>query len=377
MLMLVALALPAAALAVITPGGSATFSNGNATLISDSAHPYGYLNFGDLNGHPLADLTSLSAGVVSGTGWGGGSPRFQVDLSNGKSINVYIGDLPNLTSGSNGPTGNLLAAGTRVDSTQIDGPFYGTWSDALAKAGSSTIAGISLVVDGGWKTPQTFVFNSVSINGTPEDFPTCTTVHTSLGDFTAAVNDPGTGYTGPLPVSGCQIGVYFDKPGSVTSADISGATDYGVFADQGAQVSVTGSHIHQIGDTPFSGNQHGRAVFYAAGTSGTVSNNLINDYQKNGVVATGANTVVNVLNNTVTGRGQLDSIAQNGVVMLSGATGLIKGNTISGNFYTPKSTVACGLLFVDAGGVKQQANSFSANEQDLCNVGRGGGNVSA
>ena len=69
------------------------------------------------------------------------------------------------------------------------------------------------------------------------------------------------------------------------NADISGATHYGVFADKGAKVNVTGSQIHQIGDSPFSGNQNGRAIFYANGATGTVSGNNIYDYQKNGVVA--------------------------------------------------------------------------------------------
>jgi Right handed beta helix region len=207
--------------------------------------------------------------------------------------------------------------------------------------------------------------------------PTCQTVNTSLGSFTAAVVDPGTGYAGPLPVSGCQIGVYFDTAGSVTNADLSGATYYGVFADKGAAVNVTGSQIHQIGDSPFSGNQHGRAVFYANGATGTVSGNTITAYQKNGIVATDAKTAVSVLNNTVTGRGHINTIAQNGIVILSGATALIKGNTVTANWYTPQSTVACGLLFIGASGVKQQANSLSDNEVNLCNVGRGGGNTSS
>ena len=103
----------------------------------------------------------------------------------------------------------------------------------------------------------------------------------------------------------------------MTNADIAGATHYGVFADKGAKVDVTGSQIHQIGDSPFSGNQNGRAVFYANGATGTVSGNTIYDYQKNGVVATGDKTAVQVLNNTVTGRGHLSTIAQNGVVVLS------------------------------------------------------------
>ena len=122
--------------------------------------------------------------------------------------------------------------------------------------------------------------------------------------------------------------------------------------------------------------QNGRAVFYANGASGTVSGNLIEAYQKNGLVATGSGTSVNVLNNTITGRGQLGDIAQNGVVILSGATALIKGNIVSGHWLTPGSYVACGLLFYNAAGVKQQANSFSGNQMDLCNVGRGGGNAS-
>ncbi len=58
--------------------------------------------------------------------------------------------------------------------------------------------------------------------------------------MTAAVVNPATAYAGPLPLSGCQIGVYFSQAGSVTSADIAGATHYGVFAD-GAKVDVTGA----------------------------------------------------------------------------------------------------------------------------------------
>jgi hypothetical protein len=207
--------------------------------------------------------------------------------------------------------------------------------------------------------------------------PTCQTVHTSVGDLTAAVKNPGDDYAGPLPVSGCQIGVYFDTAGSVKNSDIAGATHYGVFADKGAKVDVTNSDIHQIGDIPFDGMQNGRAVFYANGASGTVSGNKIHEYQKNGVVATGDKTAVQVLNNTVTGRGHLTSIAQNGVVILSGATALIKGNSISGNWYTPTSYTSYGLLLINASGVRQQSNSFSDNESNLGNFGRGGGITSA
>jgi hypothetical protein len=191
--------------------------------------------------------------------------------------------------------------------------------------------------------------------------------------LTAAVVNPGPNYAGPLPVSGCQIGVYFNTPGSVKNADISGATYYGVFADKAA-VDVTGSQIHQIGDVPFTGNQSGRAVFYATGATGTVSGNTITQYQKNGVVMTGTKTAVSVLNNTVTGRGHIPTIAQNGIVVMSGASAAIKGNTVSSNWYTGPTWTACGLLFYQAGGVKQSGNTLFANQTNLCNAGRGGGN---
>ena len=67
-------------------------------------------------------------------------------------------------------------------------------------------------------------------------------------------------------------------------------------------------------------------------------------------------------------------IAQNGVQIGFGATGLVRGNAISDNVYTGPD-LACGLLLIEADGVKQQANTFFGNERDVCNFGRGGGGV--
>ena len=119
-------------------------------------------------------------------------------------------------------------------------------------------------------------------------------------------------------------------------------------------------------------------MFYANGATGTVSGNDIYDYQKNGVAVTGDRRAVQVLNNTVTGRGHIGTITQNGVVILDEATALIKGNRISDNWYTPATGwTAYGLLIIDAKGVKQQSNSFLDNQANLGNFGRGGGNHNA
>jgi hypothetical protein len=181
MILLVAFAIPATAFAAISgSGGGTTIANGQATLVSNSTIPYSYISFNDLNGQAVANLTDLSANVASVSAYGGGSPRFSVQVTDGtttKSIFVYLGTLPNFTAGATGNTGNLLddlISGARVDSTQVGGPFYGTWSQAVSAATGSgylTISNISVVADGGWAVgSQTVVLDAVSINGVVYDF---------------------------------------------------------------------------------------------------------------------------------------------------------------------------------------------------------------
>jgi hypothetical protein len=108
----------------------------------------------------------------------------------------------------------------------------------------------------------------------------------------------------------------------------------------------------------------------------SITGNVVSGYQKNGITANGS-VVATITGNTVTGSGPVNYIAQNGIQVGFGATATVQGNTISGNNYTPKDTVACGLLLFQSDGVRTGKNVFSANEKDLCNFGRGGGNVNA
>jgi hypothetical protein len=203
-------------------------------------------------------------------------------------------------------------------------------------------------------------------------------------DLTAAVIDPTATVTGEIDATTCNIGVYYSsgKSGEIDGAEIFGANYYGVVVNAAA-VDVTNASIHDIGESPFNGSQHGVGVLYttidqalgSTGTSatGTLSGSTITDYQKNGVVVSGDGAAVEVRDNTVTGNGMVDYIAQNGIQISYGATALVTGNTVSGNWYTPASYVACGLLFYEANGVKQSGNTLFDNEVNLCNAGRGGG----
>ena len=183
--------------------------------------------------------------------------------------------------------------------------------------------------------------------------------------------------TGTLDASGCNIGAYFDagNPGSVDGADVFGANYFGVLND-GGTVDVTNSSIHDIGESPLDGSQHGNAVVYRNGAGGTVSGNAVTHYQKNGITIRDDGTTASVEDNVVTGEGPVGYIAQNGIQISYGASALVRGNTVSGNWYTPATVTACGLLFYQADGVKQQANHLFDNQTNLCNAGRGGGRYS-
>ena len=75
----------------------------------------------------------------------------------------------------------------------------------------------------------------------------------------------------------------------------------------------------------------------------------------------------------MTGDGPINFTAQNGIQVGFGATAVVKSNTSSGNYYTPKSDLACGFLIYQADGVRASGNNFFNNERNQCNFGKGGG----
>ena len=124
--------------------------------------------------------------------------------------------------------------------------------------------------------------------------------------------------------------------------------------------------------------QHGRAILYINGASGTISGNKVYDFQKNGIEISGltadgsalsaAKTSATVENNVVTGEGHIDYIAQNGIVIRSDASAVVKNNTVSHLFYTPAGTEATGLLNYDAGKITVSGNTFVDTETRIDGV---------
>jgi hypothetical protein len=212
------------------------------------------------------------------------------------------------------------------------------------------------------------------------DGPVCTpTGYTQDSiDLTAAViavQDQSV--TGPVDATACNIGVYVG-PGvdaSVDGASIDGHPNYYGVLVNGGSASVTGSTVNDIGETPPNGTQHGVAIAFINGATGTVAGNDVERYQKGGVVVKGS--AVDTTANTVVGLDPVAFIAQNGVQYSQSATGSISGNEIDANDYTGCSSqaaaktgciayVSTGLLMfgVDPNAVKASNNHFRNDQRN-------------
>jgi Right handed beta helix region len=196
-----------------------------------------------------------------------------------------------------------------------------------------------------------------------------------------------------IDATGCDIGIYYPPgtAGSVNQSTVAGAGYYGI-VNHSAHVDVTQSSVSNIGERPFNGAQHGNAVLYttenqvvgtdgdvlrAAGSAGgTVSGNSVSLYQKGGIVVRGAGASADILDNHVRGLGPVDFIAQNGVQVSFGGTAVVRENVVTDNNYTPAGTTSCGVLLFQAAGAKVQENTYFDNETNMCNAGKGGGDVS-
>lgn len=194
-------------------------------------------------------------------------------------------------------------------------------------------------------------------------------------NLTAKLVNPSSPVTGVVDATGCHIGVYVNTGSlEIQNATIKSATYFGVVND-GATVNVKFSTIEMIGESPFNGAQHGVAIYYCNGGSGTIDSNTVKQYQKGGIVVTGVGTKASVTRNIVTGLGPVNFIAQNGIQVSRGATGEVSGNDISGHYYTACSHqdaaqtgctpwVAAGLLLydIDPNAVRRSNNYFRGNQ---------------
>ena len=162
-------------------------------------------------------------------------------------------------------------------------------------------------------------------------------------NMTAALINPAGTVSGTVDGTGCNIVIYYSPGtgGTIKNANLSGANYFGVVVNGDAgdvNVDIVNSSIHDIGEVPHNGTQHGVAIYYrgffdVSAATGKITGNHIYAYQKGGIVANGQGTQVNVADNVVTGDGHVTFIAMNGIQIGYGASASVMRNTVSGNSF--------------------------------------------
>jgi hypothetical protein len=194
-------------------------------------------------------------------------------------------------------------------------------------------------------------------------------------DLTAAMINPTGKIGGTINANGCNIGIYYDNTGSggtVAHAEVFGSNYFGI-VNNGANVKVNYSVVHDIGENPFDGSQHGVAIAFINGAAGQVQYDTVYRYQKGGIEVVGVGEAVPIKHNTVAGLGPVDFIAQNGIEVGDGALSNVNSNSVTGNSYTGANSASSGGILVFGGpfftndpnfvtGIKITANHVTGND---------------
>jgi pectin methylesterase-like acyl-CoA thioesterase len=192
----------------------------------------------------------------------------------------------------------------------------------------------------------------------------------------------GTGDGGGVVISGFII--TGPGAGSESRADTCELQD-GILVHEDAVATISNNEIVSIRDNPLSGCQTGFGIRVGEYTgnddeqndpgTGTLTGNTISDYQKGGIWVDGDGSSATITENTITGAGKTNVIAQNGI-QISNTTfeSTITDNSINDNFFDNKGCLknggcyrAVGVLELNAGAKGDTAkilkhNTFSKNQ---------------
>jgi hypothetical protein len=218
---------------------------------------------------------------------------------------------------------------------------------------NTAVDGTKIWVDAGTFQEQVFVGKTVDIAGVDRT-KTIVKAPVTLTGFT---NANGTSYAiiyadgnaNTINIDGILVDGDNGRPNS---------TFVGVhyFAASG---SFKNSRITGIRNNPYSGTQGGTALTVnhqwdvSVNHTVYVTDNIIDDYQKGGIVINELNTHGIVTGNVVTGQNIPNVNGQNGIQLGFGAYGTITGNTVTNNIWNkvehPHEWTASGILLVGVG----------------------------
>ncbi|MBM4443330.1 MAG: right-handed parallel beta-helix repeat-containing protein [Candidatus Rokubacteria bacterium] len=189
------------------------------------------------------------------------------------------------------------------------------------------------------------------------------------GHTITAVDPPAGHFTGAVVRNGGTVAHVTNL--TVTAAGLANVCDAGDarlrgIMFQGAGGSITHSEVVGINQGP-SGCQEGNAIEVrnigdAPGTvTVEIAHNVVDGYQKTGIVANGA-VVAAIHHNNVGASATQANLAANSVQIGFGATGTVEHNSIAGNQWCgPSNFVATAVLVFDANGTSVSKNNIGGN----------------
>jgi hypothetical protein len=292
-----------------------------------------------------------------------GDPGFIPGVSCSGATNLYVNDLV-----SDNPINDIYTTAIGDDDDNpgtAAAPFL-----TITKAVNTAVNGTNIWVDAGTFQEQVLIGKTVDITGVdrtktivkaPSIVPDVITANPVRNPIVCA-KSPSTSSLITVNISNLKI----DGDNGRNSTSFVGMYYY---AANGTFDNAQISDIHDVGSV--TGSQRGVA-FYADHDAGTtlaqtvtISNSIIDNYQKGGIVMKQPGTIANVTGNTVTWLAGKHITAPNGIQISNDATGTVTGNEVSGNVYNgPGNWTATGiLLFSPASGtITIGSNNVHGNE---------------
>lgn len=272
-----------------------------------------------------------------------------------------------------------VASGPLGSGRSCSSPNFNTVQSAL----NAVPAGSTIHVCSGTYVQQLTITQPVTIIGVGG--PVIQLPASPVNTRTACDTAPGTGSYQPDQdgVSICTSGTV--SISGVTFSDLwpSGTCNdslYGLLVAGGATLDLTNSTEDGAGASPINGCQGGVGiqVGMAWTTPVEVGHAVLDDvtvdsYQKNGITIDGTGSSATVDDATVTGAGQTDQTAQNGIQVSNGATATIDDSVISQNECDvascgPDSMVdyqAAGVLLYGAGTTTVEGCTINDNDMGV------------
>jgi len=350
-------------------------NNGSGIKVESDAGVMGNVTSNDLSGNTGLALNNLAATALNANcNWYGSADGNVVFAKVSTNVNY----LPYLTDGTddqpgtngfqplsgvcNGP-GNFYvndnntaddlyttAVGNDANAGTASAPFL-----TIQKALMMASPGNTIYVDGGVYQTQLDINKSITIMGAGRSGATTTRIKAPVTP--ASISNANGSYQPIIYAQGAGNTINLDKllvdgDGGRTISDFMGVY---YFEAGGA---LTNSHVTGIRDATYSGNQSGLGVYinhaFDVNVSHTVTinNNIIDDYQKAGLVVNELNTHAVITGNTVTGQNIPNINGQNGIQLGYGAYATITGNTVTGNIWNspnPHTWLSGGILLAGAG----------------------------